>query len=112
MGWRIDKDNLYKKWQQRQKAFYQLKRIEGKSGTSNKVWAKFCEHAIETENGLPGSGKALVARPIGDKKRDLARVRLHNLMLDCCKKDRDTETQEGMTAQRGPMQAAAEEEPE
>lgn len=76
------------------------------------MWAKFYDHPIDTENGLPGSGRALVARPIGDKEGDLARVRLYNLMLYCCKKNQDIKTQQGITAKRRCMQAAAKEEPE
>jgi len=62
---------------------------------------------MDQKNGLPASGWALLQSDKGDKGGDKARDRFHYLLLDSLKKDRETETKEGLASAKGKRDQAA-----
>jgi len=80
------------------KAYALANGITGGRGISTAAWQAFRDHAMDPKNGLPASGWALLQSDKGDKDRDKARDRFHYLLLDSLKKDRETETKEGLAS--------------
>ena len=98
LGWGDDNPEEYKKWRRRIKAYAISKGIAGRRGTSNETWDTFTEYAQRVGNGLPASGKGLLELRREDKEGNKANERFNYLLLDALKKDRETETREGLAA--------------
>ena len=81
--------------------------ITGRRGTSTATWQAFRDHAMDPKNGLPASGRALLQSDKEDKDGDKARDRFHYLLLDSPKKDRETETKEGLVSANQKQDQAA-----
>ncbi|KAF8415029.1 hypothetical protein EV426DRAFT_710594 [Tirmania nivea] len=101
------KNPEYRKWRRHLKAYALSNGITGKHGTSAAVWEAFQQYALNSKHGLPASGRKLVMTAKGDKEGDKARERFHYLLLDCLKKDRETETKEGLSSAKRRWENAA-----
>jgi len=89
------------------KAYALAHGITGRRGTSTAAWQAFRDHAMDPKNGVPASGRALLQSDKGDKDGDKARDRFHYLLLDSLKKDRETETKEGLASVKRKRDQAA-----
>jgi len=72
--------------------------ITSRRGTSTAAWQAFRDHAMDLKNRLLASGRVLLQSDKGDKDGDKARDRFYYLLLDSLKKDRETETKEGLAS--------------
>ena len=107
LGWGNDNPEEYKKWRRHVKAYALANGITGRRGTSTAAWQAFRDHTMDPKNGLPASGRALLQSNKGDKDGDKARDRFHYLLLDSLKKDRETETKEGLASAKRKRDQAA-----
>lgn len=112
LGWGEDNPEEYRRWRRQIKAYAISKKITGRRDASVQEWDRFKSHAMNDENGLPASGRALLQLPRGDKEGDRAKDRFHYLLLDALKKDRETLTREGLQAGQRKRRRAANDVPE
>ena len=98
LGWDRTNSEDYKRWRRNIKAQARHQKITGRRGTSNEDWNTFKSFAMQDNNGIPRSGRALLELPRGNKQGDDARESLHLLLLDSLKKTQETEVKEKLSA--------------
>ena len=89
------------------KVYYTTNNIKSRNDASQAQWKNAKEHGLKVEHGFPQSGLDLLKKnnAAGQKAKD----HLNNLLLDCLKKTRETETREDL-ATAGRRRTAAEAE--
>ena len=93
LGWG-EKSADYRRWRRIMKAYYTTNNIKSRSDASRQEWKNARDHGMKVEHGFPQSGLDLLSRNTAAAEK--AKDHLNNLLLDCLKKTRETETREDL----------------